>query len=162
MDEEQLQQAILEAINSAASSKEALTAKMTDALAAEMTTLPGSSKTLGEIQRRMEALDREFDNLLSLTENVEENAARFKALSDEMTSLKAQREKIAAQLRKNSAAGERVQNAVTAVKQMNHQLTEWDESLIRQLVHTVKVVSASHIQVCLMDGTVIEQEVRKQ
>lgn len=35
-------------------------------------------------------------------------------------------------------------------------------SLIRKLVHTVKVVSASHIQVCLMDGTVIEQEVRKQ
>ena len=79
-----------------------------------------------------------------------------------MTSLKTQQEKIAARLRKNSMAGERVQNAVTAVKQMNHQLTEWDETLIRQLVHTVKVISASHIQVCLMDGTVIEQEVRKQ
>lgn len=162
MDEEPLQQAILKAINSTASSKEALTAKMTDALAAEMTTLPGSGKSLGEIQQRLEALDREFDNLLSLTENVEENAARFKVLSDEMTSLKAQREKIAAQLRKNGTAGERVQNAVTAVKQMNHQLTEWDETLIRQLVHTVKVVSASHIQVFLMDGTVIEQEVCKQ
>lgn len=162
MDEEPLQQAILEAINSAASSKEALTTKMTDALAAEMTTLPGSGKTLGEIQQRLEALDREFDNLLSQTESAEENAARFKALSDEMTSLKAQRENIAAQLRKNGTAGERVQNAVTAVKQMNHQLTEWDETLIRQLVHTVKVVSGSHIQVFLMDGTVIEQEVCKQ
>ncbi len=162
MDEEPLQQAILEAINSAASSKEALTAKMTDAIVAEMTTLPGSGKTLGEIQQRLDTLDREFDNLLSRTENAEENAARFKALSDEMTSLKAQREKISAQLRKNGATGERVQNAVSAVKQVNHQLTEWDESLIRQLVHTVKVISASHIQVCLMDGTVIEQEVRKQ
>ncbi len=162
MDEEPLQQAILEAINSAASSKESLTARVTDALMAEMSALPGSGKTLGEIQQRLEALDREFDNLLSRTENAEENAARFKALSDEMTSLKAQRENIAAQLRKNGAAGARVQNAVSAVKQVNHQFTEWDETLIRQLVHTVKVISADHIQVCLMDSTVIEQEVRKQ
>lgn len=162
MDEELLQQAILEAINSAASSRETLTVKMTDAIVAEMTTLTSSGMTLGEIQQRLEALDREFDNLLSQTESVEENAARFKVLSDEMTSLKAQREKIAAQLRKNGAAGERVQNAVMAVKRMNHQLTKWDETLIRQLVHTVKVISTSHIQVCLMDGTVIEQEVRKQ
>lgn len=162
MDGELLQQAILEAINSAASSKETLTVKMTDAIVAEMTTLTSSGMTLGEIQQRLEALDREFDNLLSQTESAEENAASFKVLSDEMTSLKAQREKIAAQLRKNGAAGERVQNAVMAVKRMNHQLTKWDETLIRQLVQTVKVISASHIQVCLMDGTVIEQEVRKQ
>lgn len=159
MDEEPLQQAILEAINSAASSKEALTAKMTDALAAEMTTLPGSGKTLGETQQRLDMLDREFDNLLSRTESAEEHAARFKALSDEMTSLKAQREKIAAQLRKNNMAGERVQNAVTAVKQMNHQLTEWDETLIRQLVHTVKVISTDRILVYLTDGTEIPWQI---
>ena len=60
MDEEPLQQAILEAINSAASSKESLTARVTDALVAEMSTLPGSGKTLGEIQQRLETLDREL------------------------------------------------------------------------------------------------------
>lgn len=124
-----------------------------------MTTLPGSGKALGEIQQRLEALDREFDNLLSLTENAEENAARIKALSDEMTSLKAQREKISVQLRKNGTAGERAQNAVTAVKQMNHQLTEWDESLIRQLVHTVKVIPTDRILVYLTDGTEIPWQI---
>ncbi len=52
-----------------------------------------------------------------------------------------------------------VQNAVSAVKQVNHQLTEWDESLIRQLVHTVKVISADRILVYLTEGTEIPWQI---
>ena len=43
--------------------------------------------------------------------------------------------------------------------QEDHHLTEWDEEMIRQLVHTVKVISASQIRVYLNDGTEIEQKV---
>lgn len=37
--------------------------------------------------------------------------------------------------------------------------SEWDEDMIRQLAHTVKVISAAHIRVYLNDGTEIEQEI---
>lgn len=38
-------------------------------------------------------------------------------------------------------------------------MTEWDEDMIRQLVHTVKVISANRIKVYLNNGMEIEQTV---
>lgn len=38
-------------------------------------------------------------------------------------------------------------------------MIEWDEEMIRQLVHTVKVISADRIRVYLHDGTEIDQAV---
>ena len=54
---------------------------------------------------------------------------------------------------------QRVQNAVTAVETAPAEITEWNESLIRQLVDTVKVVSAEKIIVFLRGGREIEQPI---
>ena len=43
--------------------------------------------------------------------------------------------------------------------QEDHHMTQWDEEMIRQLVHTVKVISADRIRVYLNDGTEIDQNV---
>ena len=42
---------------------------------------------------------------------------------------------------------------------MDHQITQWDEIMIRQLVHTVEVISADLIRVVLTDGSTIMQDV---
>ena len=76
-----------------------------------------------------------------------------------MAELKRQQERIAVQLRNNQEAQERVHNTKTALDQEDHHLTQWDEEMIRQLVHTVKVISADHIRVYLNDGTEIDQMV---
>ena len=76
-----------------------------------------------------------------------------------MASLKEQREKISAQLRNSEAAQEHVRTIAAVLDQEDHHLTEWDEEMIRQLVHTVKVISADHIRVYLNDGTEIDQAV---
>ena len=44
-----------------------------------------------------------------------------------------------------------------ALDGMSHSMQQWDEEMIRQLVHTVKVISADHIKVFLYDGTEIDQ-----
>ena len=44
------------------------------------------------------------------------------------------------------------------MEQASAEITEWDESLIRQLVDTVKVLSADRISVYLHGGIEIEQE----
>ena len=49
--------------------------------------------------------------------------------------------------------------SLAALDQEDHHLNEWDEEMIRQLVHTVKVISADHIRVYLNDGTEIDQTV---
>ena len=43
--------------------------------------------------------------------------------------------------------------------QEDHHIHKWDEEMIRQLVHTVKVISADHIRVYLNDGMEIDQTV---
>ena len=53
----------------------------------------------------------------------------------------------------------RIESTADAIKQMPNHFTVWDESIIRQLVDTVKVVSAERIIVYLKDGTQIEQKI---
>jgi hypothetical protein len=45
---------------------------------------------------------------------------------------------------------------------MEHRMTEWDETMIRQLVQIIEVISVDRIRVVLTDGTVIMQEVHNQ
>lgn len=78
-----------------------------------------------------------------------------------MSALKAQQDEIAKQLQTNSIAAERLRNVKMALDQAEHNLSQWDETTIRQLVHTVKVISAERIIVYLSDGTEVEQEVHK-
>ena len=79
-----------------------------------------------------------------------------------MAELKQQQEKIAAQLRNNQEIQKHMRVMTAAANSMNHHMTEWDEEMIRQSIHTVEVISADQIRVVLVDGSVIMQEVRKQ
>ena len=159
MDEEPLQRAILTAISSVMASKEKINGLITDAALEETGKLPNSAMTLGDINRRLEELEAEFDALFNQSGSIDKNVVRFSQIANEMASLKEQREKISAQLRNNEAAQEHVHTIAAVLDQEDHHLTEWDEEMIRQLVHTVKVISASQIRVYLNDGTEIEQEV---
>ena len=159
MDEEPLQRAILAAISSVMAPKEKINGLITDAALEETGKLPNSAMTLGDINRRLEKLEAEFDALFNQSGSIDKNVVRFSQIANEMASLKEQREKISAQLRNSEAAQEHVRTIAAVLDQEDHHLTEWDEEMIRQLVHTVKVISASQIRVYLNDGTEIEQEV---
>lgn len=161
MDEGPLQQAIMGAINSVMSSKEEIAQMVTDTLINEIITVPDSTSTLGEIKRRLKDLETEFDSLLENTSNGDHVSRmnRFQEIKDEMTSLKEQREIISAQLRNNTEAQDRIQRTVIAMDKVGHHMTEWNEDDIRQLVHTVKVISVDQIKVILTDGTEIHQSV---
>lgn len=154
-----LQQAIMTAINSVMSPKGKLIQQIADAMVEETVKPPDSVMTLGEINRSLEKLEAEFDALLHQSDSAEKNADRFKKIANEMASLKKQREKLSAQLRNNQATQERVRTIKGALDHANHYMIEWDEEMIRQLVHTVKVISADRIRVYLHDGTEIDQAV---
>ena len=159
MDEEPLQRAIMAAISSVMAPKEKINGLITDAALEETGKLPNSAMTLGDINRRLEKLEAEFDTLFNQSGGIDKNTVRFREIANEMSALKEQREKISAQLRNNEAAQKHVHTIAAVLDQEDHHLTQWDEEMIRQLVHTVKVISASQIRVYLNDGTEIEQEV---
>ena len=100
-----------------------------------------------------------FNILLQQPDSAVKNAARFGSIANEMASLKEQREKIAARLRKDQTVQAHVHTMEEALDGMSHRMQQWDEEMIRQLVHTVKVISADHIKVYLYDGTEIDQKV---
>ena len=159
MDEEPLQRAIMAAISSVMSPKEKINGLITDAALEETGKLPNSAMTLGDINRRLEVLEAEFDALFNQSGGIDKNAVRFREIANEMAALKEQREKISVQLRNNEAAQAHVHTIAAVLDQEDHHLTQWDEEMIRQLVHTVKVISSDHIRVYLNDGTEIDQEV---
>ena len=161
MEEGSLQQAILNAINSRMSGKEKLAEQISNAMCLEMEVQPGSGMTLGEIRRRIQELDYGLSRLMGTvsTNPTPEEKNRLLQIMEETNQLKLQQENIAKQLRTNPKAAERIRNANTALDQADHHLTEWDETTIRQLVHTVKVISADRIIVYLNDGTEVGREV---
>lgn len=164
MEEGILQQAIMDAINSVISPKEVLADQLSEAMQQELLAMPGSTLTLGEVKRRLEEREAEFGQLLASASGggTEAYLSRFSTLSSEITELKRQQEELASLLRTNSKANLRLHKAMSAMDQLDHHMTAWDEQMIRQIVHTVKVISAERIKVILTDGTEIDQEVRKQ
>ena len=157
MYEEPLQQVIMAAINSIMDPKETICRQITEAAVEETGILPDSTMTLGEINRRLEELEAEFNILLQQPDSAAKNAERFGSIANEMVSLKEQREKIAARLRKDQTVQLHVHTMEAALDGTSHLMQQWDEEMIRQLVHTVKVISADHIKVFLYDGTEIDQ-----
>ena len=84
--------------------KEKINGLITDAALEETGKLPNSAMTLGDINRRLEKLEAEFDILFNQSGSIDKNTIRFSQIANEMESLKEQREKISAQLRNNEAA----------------------------------------------------------
>lgn len=159
MDESALQNAIMAAINSSMAPKQMLAEQIADVMWQELAPSRENTMTLGEVKRRIEGLTAEFDQLLEQDADGEDADRRFAEIAQGMAELKREQERIAAQLRNNEAAQERVHTMETALDQTSHHIQQWDEEMIRQLVHTVKVISADHIKVFLYDGTEIDQTV---
>ena len=77
-----------------------------------------------------------------------------------MAALKEKRTELETQRRNCGQIIRRVQEAAEAMESASSELTQWDESIIRQLVDTVKVLSEDRIKVYLRGGLEVEQEIR--
>lgn len=117
------------------------------------------SMSAAEIDRQLEELNREFQTLFADSRDggFMKHAEAFKRISDDMAALKKQRAKLLDQQNSSSAAGGRIASAMEILTTGSDEI-RWDESVIRQLVDTVKVLSATRIRVYLRGGIEIEQE----
>ena len=160
--EEPLQAAILAAINSVMNQKTALVEQIADSMRTELMPAPGDSMSLSAIDQRIEELNQEFQDLFaSSRENggYMKYADDFKRITDAVAELKAKRIRFLEQQDSSSAASRRINDAVSILNAGSAEITEWDESVIRQLVDTVKVLSADRIRVCLRGGMEVEQKI---
>jgi hypothetical protein len=133
---------------------------ITGAMELELAPVPGESISLADIERRLEEINNETRTLLAQAAQKQDGidyTPQFKALLDETSALKEKRAYLEEQQKNNAQAIQRIENATTVMEQSSAAITEWDEPLIRQLVDTVKVLSADKILVCLRGGIQVEQ-----
>lgn len=160
LDEEPLRRAILAAINSAMSQKSTLIRQITGAMELELAPAPGESLSLSDIDRRMEELNHLTRDLVAKAAREEDASAytaSLKVVMEEAAALKEKRAYLEQQRENKALTFQRIDDIAAFLEQASVEITEWDEPLIRQLVDTVKVVSANKIIVYLRGGIQIEQ-----
>ena len=158
--EEPLQAAILAAINAVMSQREVLVGQIENTLRTTLVSLPGGSMGVAGIDRQLGELDKQFQALFADSQDggFMKHADEFKRITEEMGRLKEQRAALLKQQNSDSAAGQLIRNAVGILNAGSGRFDEWDESLIRQLVDTVKVLSKDRIRVYLRGEMEVEQE----
>ena len=161
MEETALQKAIMDAINTSMDSKEKLVKDITDGIILMLKPKENAELTLGEVKRRISELTAEFDRLFNMDGPEEKYEKRFSEITKELAELKKQRDEISAQLRNDQGVQDQIQRMSTATDRMQHHLTQWDEEMIRQIIHAVEVVSADQIRVILTDRTVVIHAVNR-
>lgn len=164
LDEKPLQEAILAALNSVMSRKEELLKRITGSMQMELSPIPGEALSIADIERQLNELEQEFQRLFSAAKDEGgylKYADDFKRITNNMTLLKEKRNSLLEQQNTNSAANYRLHEAMELLNASSTEITEWNECMIRQLVDTVKVLSADRILVCLRSGIEIEQTVKE-
>lgn len=162
VDEQPLQAAILKAINIAMSRKDVLIREISGAMELELAPTPGETMSLADIERRLEEIEPETMQIIirtASTGRTDIDTELLRALVNEAAVLKEKRAYLQEQQKNNAQAHQRIREAADILKETPAEIKEWDESLIRQLVEMVKVLSADRILVRLRGGVQIEQEV---
>ena len=164
LDEEPLQQAILNAINSVMSDHSALAEQLRDTMEQELAPIPGESMSLGDIDRAIADLGRQFTALLSEAadaDDADSYTAQFQSISTAMAEFKRRKAIIQQLQQEQDQANHRMQRVTMALKSTSNRLTEWDDGTIYQLLEKVTVLSRERIRVTLRDGLEIEQAVEQ-
>lgn len=160
MDEGRMQRSILAAINASMSQKQTLVQQVADAMELELLPCPGGDMSMADMDRRMAELELQFQALLQQAADgggYEACTEQFKAIADETASLKERRAQLVKARQNCEAENRRWNDAVQTLQQAPVEIQEWNETLIRQLVETVTVVSAEEIIVTLKGGTEVHQ-----
>ena len=159
LDEGPLQQAVLAAINASMSGREVLTEQLVDVMEQELAPIPGESMSLGDIDRAVTELGKQFDMLLEKAANgdADEYAERFRTISTTMEELKHRKASILSIRQEQEQVNCRIQAAATAMTTAPAGIAEWDDGVVYQLLEKVTVLTDNRIKVTFRNGAEIEQ-----
>ena len=161
LDESPLQQAVLAAINASMSGCKVLADQLVDAMEQELAPIPGESMSLGDIDRAVTELGKQFDTLLAEAANgdADEYAERFRTISTTMEELKRRKAAILSIRQEQEQIGRRIHAAASAMTAVTMGITEWDDGVVYQILEKVTVLAGNRIKVTFRNGVEIEQTV---
>lgn len=165
LDEKPLQQAILAAVNTVMGRKDELIDDVADAMAQEMAPAPGEVMSLADIDRAIEGLSTQFDQLMKETggeENVMDHVGRFQEITNQLSALKERRRHILDLREENDHMTRQLRRAEMVMESTSAEVTEWSENIIHQLVEEVKVLDRNRLLVRFKGGIEVEQPLNVQ
>lgn len=159
VDEQQLQQAILRAINSVMSDKPMLVRQVTENLQVVIHPSRSGELTIAEIDHQLEMLAQEFDAVFTTAapSNSTDYIERFKAIFAQQAELKAKRAELEQRQAEDAELTSHMELAADTLEQARTAITEWDEYQIRALVESVRILSKDEILVRLKSGIEVKE-----
>lgn len=142
------------------SSKKELVEQISDAMKMELIPIAGETASVGDIDRLIVEQEQKFQEMFEKGRNNQDfmkRAEEFKAINAELARLKGRRTNLLEAQQRNSALNWRIDEAIDLLNTGASALAEWDESVVRQLVEEVRVVSKEKIIVTLSGGIKVEQ-----
>ncbi|MBQ4426697.1 MAG: recombinase family protein [Oscillospiraceae bacterium] len=161
IDEGVLQKSIIAALNSAMSNKSELLSIISEAAEMELFSLNGTLLSKADIERKLKSIEAETISIIAKAAKEGKSVdfeQKMKTLLKETTKLKELRDKIDEQYTRNDTANNNLVKSVELMENYSPAITEWDETMIRRLVDTVKVISKDKIEVYLRGGEIITQD----
>ena len=159
LDEEPLHRAILAAINSSVKDKDNIVYNLKAAIEKELAPVAGQQLSLSEIDNQLERLNTEFSKVLAEASESGDQAVysdRFREIMQKQTALKAQRDKIQGMLAESGKAAAHIEQCRQAAETTPTVITEWDETLIRQVVNQINVRSKNQLEIILHSGIITQ------
>ncbi|WP_299966994.1 recombinase family protein [uncultured Oscillibacter sp.] len=162
LDEKPLQEAVLAAVNILMSRKDELSNGVVSEIIQELAPVPGEVLSLADIERAIGDLARRFDQLMDETdgeESIQRNLDQFREISEQLAALKERRAHVLGVQAENELMAKRLQRAAVVIEAAPAEVTEWNESIVHQLVEEVKVLSKDEILVTFRNGITISQTI---
>ena len=87
------------------------------------------------------------------------NLDQFREISEQLAALKERRAHVLGVQAENELMAKRLQRAAVVIEAAPAEVTEWNESIVHQLVEEVKVLSKDEILVTFRNGITISQTI---
>lgn len=162
IEESALHSAIVRAINRFNQENETtyrllMRASLSDALG-----IGGSNEEMELLTRRIDSLNAKMMKLIndavSEGRSIDDNEGEFKEISDEIAQLNRRVSAIKELIANDESAKDRLESINAKVEQLKDGITEYDDTIVRQMIECIKVYGDKRIEVIFGGGTSIIEE----
>ncbi len=162
LEESKLHQAIVRAINRFNQENETTYRLLMKASLSDALGIGGSNEEMELLTRRIDSLNKKMMALVSEAvaegQSIDDNEGEFKEISDEIAQLNNRVSAIKELMTNDENAKNRLESINAKVEELKDGITEYDDTIVRQMIECIKVYDDNKIEVIFGGGTSIIEE----
>ena len=163
--EDKLKEAIVRAVNKFNDQDNATYKALMRATIGEALGLNGDPEEVDMLERKIEALNNKMLALVNESvasgEGIETHESEFMSLSQELELLKQRIATIQESAATDSGNQDRLEQIQAIIAEREHNRTEYDDSIVRQMVECIKVYPGGRLEIIFGGGYLVESTVYK-